>query len=202
MAKKAVSPSNDKPISKGQAGKFADLFVAALVKSDLPSEPTQLVLERRGAALSEKFLALVRDEVDALSKIIRRTVPVNRALSPEAAIAATGRRQFVAADAVATMPRGEGNVVTITFILLEKWMSDEVVDKLLSEHGLFAVDPFALAAYNATEPDFATKRPCFTHWRDDGGNWCCAAWDCGRSVDVGRYSRGWYGGWWAAGVRK
>ena len=201
----AVSPSNDKSLTKGQADKFADLFVDALVKSGLSSEPTQLALEQQGAALTAKFVQLVREQVDALSKITRRTVMVDRSLSPEAAIAATGRRQYVTADVLASMPKGTDETLIIEFIPLEKWMSDEAVDAKLAEYGLVTADPFALAAFNTVEPAFADDRPCFTHWRDAEGKWCDAAfydWSGGRCVDVSRHEGDWGDGWWVAGVRK
>ena len=47
---------------------------------------------------------------------LRRTVPVDRSLSPEAAIAATGRYQDVMNLVVASMPQGKGDEVEIIFI--------------------------------------------------------------------------------------
>lgn len=199
-----VSPSNE-AITKGQAGKFADLLVAALVKSGLPSDSTQLVLEQYGATLATKFIKSVRDQVDGMSKIVRRTILVDRSLPPKDAISATGRKQYVTAEVLAVMPKGEGDTVVIEFIPLEKWMDDEAVDAKLAEHGLVAVDPYALAALNAVESDFATERPCFTHWKDASGKWCSAAfddWSDGQNVYVRRGADGWGDDWWVAGVRK
>jgi hypothetical protein len=201
---RAVSPSEN-GITKGQAGKFADLIVAGFVKSGLPSAETQQVLERQGAALIAQFIALVQEKVDQASKIIRRTVPVDRSCSSQDAIADTGRRQNVAQNVLATMPQGEGETVTIEFIPLNKWMSDDEVDTRLAESGLVPADPFALLAFNAAEPDFASSRPCFTHWQDANGAWCYAAfyvWFDERGVGVSRGDYGWGDDWWVAGVRK
>ena len=201
---RAVSPS-DNTITKGQAGKFADLFIAALIKSGLPSAETQQVLENQGATLVAQFIAQVQAKVDMVSKIFRRTVAVDRSLAPQAAISATGRRQYVTEDVLKAMPLGHGETVTLEFFRLTKWMNDEAVDALLAEHGLVAADPFALAAQNAIDPDFASKHPCFTHWQDADGKWCYATfvdWHGERGVGVGRYDSDWDGGWWVAGVRK
>ena len=201
MAKKAVSPS----ITKGQAGKFADLLTTALAKSGLPSDGTQRVREQHGAALAVAFIGLVSERVDATAKVICRTVAVDRTLSPEAAIAATGRRQYVTAGVLASMPPGEGETAVIEFIPLEKWMSDEKVDAKLAEYGLVAADPYALAAFSVVEPAFADDRPCFTHWQDADGKWCSAAfgvWGDERCVGVYQFSIDWSGRWWATGVRK
>jgi len=200
---KAVSPSDDL-ITKGQAGKFVDLLVSALFKSGLPSKETQLVLETQGAKLTGQFIALVQAQVYLVSKFVHRTVSVNRTLSPKAAIAATGRNQYLTDSVVASMPQGKGDTVDITFIPLKKWMDDKSIDKLLMEHGLVAVDPFALAACNAVEPDFTDKHLCFTHWQDTKGEWCYAAFDGSsdeRRVRVHRYDSGWDRRWWVAGVR-
>lgn len=204
MAKKAVSPSNE-TITKEQASKFADLLTTDLAKSDLPSEGTQRVLEQYGVALASDFIALVRERVEAEAKIIRHTVAVDGSLPPEAVIKATGRKQCINNDVVATMPRSEGDSVIIEFIPLEKRMNNEAVDQLLAEHGLIAVDLFALAAHNTADPDFATACPCFTHWQDAKGNWCFAAfydWLDEQRVYVSRRQDAWSGRWWVAGVRK
>lgn len=200
----AVSPSENM-ISKGQAGKFADLLVAALAKSGMPSAETQRVLEHQGATLVAQFIAQVQAKVDQVSKIVRRTVAVDRSLSPQAAISATDRRQYVTDNVLASMPTGTADTVPIEFIQLPKWMDDAAADALLAEQGLVAVDPFALAALNAVEKDFARRHPCFTHWQDANGKWCCAAfgdWRVERGVYVDRRNGGWGGDWWVAGVRK
>lgn len=201
---RAVSPSEN-TLSKGQAGKFADLLVAALVKSGLPSAETQQVLEHQGATLVAQFIVQVQAKVDQVSQIVRRTVAVDRSLSPQQAIVATGRRQFVTDDVLAAMPQGHGDTVTLEFVRLTKWMNDEVVEALLAEHGLVAADAFAVAAHNTADQDFALKHPCFTHWQDTNGKWCLAAfsgWGGGRYVYVHRDDDGWHDGWWVAGVRK
>ncbi len=199
---RAVSPSNNS-ITKGQAGKFADLLVQALGKSGLPSAETQQVLEEQGASLAAQFIALVRTQVDMMSKFIRRTVPVDRTLLPEAAIIVTGRTQYVTASVVASMPNGVGDTADIVWIPLKKGMSNKAVVKKLAEFKLTPVDPFALAAHNEVEPDFAKDHPNFTLWQDAAGNWCYAAfydWDDERYVDVYRVDSDWDDDWWVAAV--
>ena len=201
---RAVSPS-EHTITKGQAGKFVDLLVEALVKSGLPRAETQQVLEHQGAALAAQFIALVQAKVDQVSKIVRRTAVVDRSLSPQAAISATGRRQYVTEVVLEAMPLGHGESVMLEFIRLGKWMNDEAVEDFLAEYGLVAADPFAVAAHNAVDPDFASKYPCFTHWQDENDKWCCAAfddWVDERDVRVSRDDDGWSDVWWVAGVRK
>lgn len=102
------------------------------------------------------------------------------------------------------MPQGTDETATIEFIPLEKWLSDEAVDALLAQHGLSAVDPYALMALNAADSDFASSHPCFTHWRDTSGKWCYVAFDDWldeRRVDVCRHDDGWRDFWRVAGVR-
>ncbi len=64
-----VTPSDIKTITKGQAGKFVDVAVDALVKSGLSSELTQKILESQGAALAEEFVGAVRKRVEALQTL-------------------------------------------------------------------------------------------------------------------------------------
>jgi len=136
---------------------------------------------------------------------LRRTVPVDRSLSPAAAIAATGRNRYLADSVVASMPQGKDGTVDIFFILLDTRMNDVFVDKQLSNNGLIAVDPFALMSCNAVEPDFADGHPCFTHWKDAEGKWCYAAfsaWSGEREVEIRQCVSSWGGRWRVAGVLK
>jgi hypothetical protein len=200
----AVSPS-EKSITKGQAGKFADLLVAALVKSDLPSIETQQVLEQQSANLAAQFIALVRGEVDAVSEFIYRTVHVDRTLSPEAAVAATRRIQYVNTNVVASMPAGVGDTVNIIWVPFKKGASNKEVVKKLAEYEMILADPFALLAHNALEPDFAVKQPNLTLWQDADGNWChatCHDSIAKRIVQVNRDYDDWKEDWWVAAVRK
>lgn len=61
---KDVSPS-EQTITKGQCGKLMDVGVDALVKSGLPSEPTQYVLENEGGEIADVFITEITRRVDA-----------------------------------------------------------------------------------------------------------------------------------------
>lgn len=92
---KPMSPSE--PISAGQAAKFIDIAVAALRKSGLPSAETQQVLETHGAVIADEFVALVRKRVEAISELIIRRVTVDGTRTPQAALDATNRTQYMTA---------------------------------------------------------------------------------------------------------
>lgn len=66
-----MSPS-EKVITAGQAGKFADVVIAYLQKSELPHEPTQYVLENEAVEIAEVVKAEVCRRVDAR---VRATEP-------------------------------------------------------------------------------------------------------------------------------
>ncbi|MFH1206975.1 MAG: hypothetical protein V1668_00005 [Patescibacteria group bacterium] len=68
---KDVSPS-EQTITKGQCGKLMDVGVDALVKSGLPSEPTQYVLEHESIEIAANLVADIRTRVEAR---IRATEP-------------------------------------------------------------------------------------------------------------------------------
>lgn len=200
-----MTPSDDKPITKGQIGKLYDVLADALVKSGLPSKPVQQVLATRGAELADEFVALFRRAVEAVSEMLSRRVAVNLSRSPQEALDATGCTQYTDAKVVATMPRGEGTEVEVFFFNLGRYASDDEVEREFGLRALEPVDPITLAKINQDDPTFADTHPNGTHWRDANGNWCVAAflgWDGERRVFVDRSGLDWSGYWWFAGVRK
>ena len=203
---KVVSPSEVSPITSGQIAKFTDLQTAALRKSGLPSEQTQQVLETHGAALADGFVAEVRRHVEAVSNLIIRHAIGNRKHTPEEALKATGRQQYVTDSVVKAMPRGESAETDIYFFKFGRYVNDADLDKEYELRGLKPVDPYALAAVNEADPAFADEHPNGTHWKDSDGNWCYAAfcrWLGGeRNVFVDRSVGVWDDYWFFAGVRK
>lgn len=204
MVKKAITPS--KPITEGEIGKICELIAAKLRKSNLLSEFVQAVLKtRRGGELADNLVADLRRMVDAISDLITRCVTVNRSQTPQAALAATGRKQYTNDEVVANMPRGEGDEVEVVFFKLGRWINDDELEKEYEIRGLVPSDPYSLAAVNEDDPDFANKRPNGTHWKDSSGKWCFIAfnrWGDGRYVFVDRIDNKWPGYWWFAGRRK
>lgn len=200
-----MSPSEVGTITTGQTVKWNDILVAALRKSGLPSEPTQTVLENQGAALAHEFVAMVRARVEAISDLIVRRVSVIRSRTREETIRATDRAEYLNDSVVATMPQGEGDTAAVHFFKLDRYVSDADVEREYELRGLKPADPYALAAVNEADPAFADEHPNCTHWEDENGNWCYAAFyrrDDDRFVFVDR-NDGWGGvGWWFAGVGK
>jgi hypothetical protein len=194
--KKNVSPSE---ITPGQIGKFLDLQVAALRKSGLPGEQTQQVLESQGGVLADEFVAMIRRRVEAISDLITRRAPADRLRSPQETLKATGRRQYVDDDVVATMPRGEGDEAEVVFFKLGRYISDNDLEKEYELRGLKAADPYSLSAVNEVDPTFADDHPNCTQW-------CYAAfrqWVVDeRDVGVYRHDYDWRDDWWFAGCRK
>ena len=201
-----VTPS-DKSITKGQAGKFCDVFADALVKSGLPSEPIQQVLASQGSTLADEFVALVRKRVEAMSSIIVRRVKVDRTRTPQAMLDATGRNKYVTDSVVKAMPKGDGDgdEVDVHFFKLDRYVSDADLDKEYELRGLIPADPYSQGAVNEADPAFADDHSNGTHWKDAQGKWCCATfdrWSAERGVYVRRDDGGWDVGWWFAGLRK
>lgn len=201
----SMTPSGITPITQGQMGKFYDVLVAALTKSGLPSEPTQLVLERQGAALADEFVAALQKRVDAISDMITRQVTVDGTRTPQAALDATGRIQYTDKKVVASMPDCESGTRTVCLFKLSRFVSDEDLAKEYELRGLVSA-PREQAALNEADAAFADQYPNGTHWKDKDGNWCFAAFgqwrDGERVVSVGRRGGGWSGHWWFVGVGK
>lgn len=200
-----MTPS-DEGITLGQIGKAQELFGAALRKSGLPSTAVQHVLEKQGAVLAEEWLAVLRKRVEAVSNTIVRHVRVDRTRTPEEALDATGRRQYVDSAVVAGMPRGEFEEVDVYFFKVDRFVNDADLEKEYATRGFVPADVYTCAAVSADDPAFADTRPYGTHWKDADGRWCFATfsrWDDDeRSVHVGRSGDRWVGLWWFAGVRK
>jgi len=132
---------------------------------------------------------------------------VDRTRDPQQALDATGRRQYTDSDVVATMPSGGTGVsenVTVEFFRLGKYVSDDELAKAYEERGLVP-NPYAQAAVNEADPEFADEYPNGTHWKDEDDKWCFVAFnrrDVGRDVYVDRYDYVWNDYWWFGGVRK
>ncbi len=142
---------------------------------------------------------------------IEYTVKVNRKHTPEEAIEATGFMQYTEHSVVDAMPRGEGDEVELVFLepnqeeyTRQGYISNDDLDKVYKTHGL-EPDPFALAAFNEANPNFANTKPNITHWKGVNGKQCCAAfdyWGGKHGVHVREQEHGLHGHWLLAGVRK
>lgn len=202
MSQETLAPSVTHKDDKGR--KFVSIVEAAYDKAKLSEEEAQRVNDTPGLAkLVSDFIASSRLDISD-DRIIRR-VAVDRSLTPQQAIEATGRKKYLTNDVVATMPQGKGSEVELIFIKSNRYRTDPEVDAFLAEHGLVSADPHVLAAFNAADPAFADTHPNSTHWKDAKGKWCYAAfdrWRGVRDVDVDRNDDKWSDYWWFAGVRK
>ena len=137
---------------------------------------------------------------------LTKKVTVNRTRPPQDALKATGRTQYVTDSVVASMPKGTGKKVEVEFFKVGKRVIDSELEKEYANRGLVPVDPYSLAAVNEADLAFADEHPNATHWKDEQGKWCYAAFPqwcvVGRLVYVYRNDVGWRDGWWFGGLRK
>lgn len=202
-----------KTMTDKQVNKGGDVFRAVLQKHqrEFPSEPAQKALGAKG--LATELLAVYRKYVEMFTDMIVRCVSVNRALTPQQVLDATGRKKYVNTEVVASMPKGEGEKAELVFFKPDSsaydengLISDDDLEKQFESHGLKPCDPYSLAAYNAENPAFADEHPNSTHWKDSEGKWCYAAFSrwggAERVVRVHRGDGGWNVRWWFAGLRK
>jgi hypothetical protein len=189
-------------LTAGQKAKFIGILDAALGKSRLPRESTQLVLEHQGKALVENFLSDLRKRVEMICSVCR--VPVKRIRTWKEALDATRKKQYVEVSVAAAMPRGEGRHPLVFFFKPGRELSDDELAKEYVSLGLKPVDPYSLAAINEEDPHFADEHSNGTHWRNEEGEWCCIAfgrWKHGeRGVRVYRRTCDWCDHWEFAGV--
>lgn len=203
-----MTPSEIAVITAGQIAKINENLAAALRKSGFPKDSVQQILETQGDTIVGEMVVVLRKRVEAISGIIVRRVAVNRVRTPQEAIGATGRNQYVTDSVVGTMPRGDGEEAEVHFFNLGRYVNDLELDKEYELRGLKPADPYSLAAVNEDDSAFADEHPNGTHWKDANGKWCYAAfsrWRDERRVlvaHVRRYDRDWYDDWWFAGLRK
>lgn len=201
-----MTPSTE-PITDEQIGKVSEVLTAKLKKhrKQLPRNLSQHVLGAKNSTLWDELFTVFQKHVDAISNMIVRTVKVNRTQSPQEMLNATGRKQYANSDVVATIPRGEGEEKEVFFFKLDRYVSDDELEKEYELRGQKPADPYSLAKVNQDDPAFADTHPNGTHWKDESGNWNFSAFFRGsdeRNVFVSRSSFEWDHYWWFAGVRK
>ena len=141
-----------------------------------------------------------------MDKTIVRRVTVNRDQTPEQMINATGRKPYVIAGVLNTMPRqGTGTEeVELYFFNPGRLLTiDEQVQELAA-YGLVP-DYYAQIQVNIDDPSFADEHPNGAQWDNKGEQasfFQFSRWDVGRSVLCRRGGGDWSGDWWFAGVRK
>lgn len=205
-----VSPSQQaEKMNPRQIEKILSDFRAQLVKhrTEFKQGATQQAITAEGFVAG--LFAVFQNYYGKFANMFIRVVSVNRARTPEAAIAATGHVQYTDKAVVAAMPRGKGNKVTIMYFKLDLserggYISDDDLEKEFESHNLKPVDPFTLAADNEANSAFADEHPNATHWKDANGKWCHMAflrwYDGKRNVVVDRHDGRWDDHWWFAGL--
>ena len=203
---KTVSPSNTE-LTSGQTAKILELFSAGLRKSGLQNEAVQHVMTEQGPALVAELIAVVRTRVEAVSALVVRSWTSDRTRTSEQVIKETGRRQYVDANVVKTMPRGTGSHGQTTFFKLDLskrggYISCADLGKEFALRALLPEYPDHLADINKADPVFADTHPNATQWQDADGNYCYAIfgrWVGERFVSVNRFGNDWRGSYWFAG---
>ena len=193
-----MTPSEVKTTTQGQIDKAVANYRALLEKRapEFESAAVQTVLGQ--PEFAEAQFALFRERVESASEIIIRRVKVDRSRSRQKVIDATGRKQYIDKDVLATMPTGEGDKVDVWFVPTKRHIPAAEVPAFLARYGLVP-DPRAQAAVNKADPAFADKVPNGTQWGDN----CCLAfgrWNDERRVRCDRFDYGWYGDWFLCGV--
>lgn len=172
--------------------------------SQFPSISVQQVLGSSG--LAKKQFELFRELVEAESKTVTRSAPVNRTRTQMEALKATGRVQYVNEAVAIAIPTCIGDHVEMLFVNLGRTVACNKLDSELEKMGFeLIVDPVGLAAINEDDPAFADTHPNGTQWKDADGNYCCAVfrcWDAERRVRVRQDDLAWLARWWFPVRRK
>lgn len=143
-------------------------------------------------------------EAAAVSEMLVRRVRVVRGRTPKQVLAATDRKQYTDDVAVASMSQCEGDDVDVYFFKLGRGISGADLVKEYELRGL-KPDPYAQAAVNEADPEFADGHPNGSQWEDADGNYYYAIFDLWRDercVLCSRRGLTWRDDCWFAGVRK
>jgi hypothetical protein len=205
---KTLPPSVVEVVTTEQLGRAADRFITKCRKNEasLPKNLSQQVLEEEGDQLAQEMFDAFRKRVERRSKMIVRRVTVNRVLTPEQMIEATGRRQYVDKNILETMPRNGAGIeeVDVYFFNPGRYLTIDEQERELAAMGLDP-DYYAQIQVNIDDPLFADEHPNGAQWykKDKQASFFAFSRDGdGRHVGVYRYGLGWDGCWWFAGVRK
>jgi len=136
----------------GQIDKAVANYRSLLEKHahEFDSETVQYVLSQ--PELTQDQFMVFRKRVEIVSKMVVRTVKVNRTLEAQTALDATGRRQYTVKDVVNAMPRDEGEEVEVVFFNLGRYVSNADLENEYELRVLRPIDPYALAAVNEADP--------------------------------------------------
>lgn len=192
------------PMTDGQIERTIEIFRAQLRKhaSEFHSDAVQEVFGQREFAL--ELVGVLRKRVEVVSNMIVRRVKVDRTRTPQQALDATGRKQYIDRAVVNAMPRGEGEEVDVFFFDLDYGPTVEELDREYNLRGLKA-DPIAQMRVNVDDPAFADQRPNGCQWGLKSGVASFATFDCWfgeRYVFVYRLVRRWVRSYRFGGVRK
>jgi hypothetical protein len=130
-------------------------------------------------------------------------IRVNRNRTPMEAVVATGRSEIQLQDEVVkAMPRNDAEEVVVHFFKLGRWASPSEVAHEYEQHGL-KPDPYAQAAVNEQNPEFATQFPNASQWEDEDFTSYRFVFILDGGPNVGVYCHGgaWEPFWWFAGVK-
>jgi len=135
--------------------------------------------------------------------IIRR-VRVNRGLSPQEMLYATGCDRLTDSRVVEIMPHGEGDVVDVCFFKINCfYITDAELEREYDFLGLKS-DPYAQCQANIDDPSFSEEHPNRCQWIKNGvrGFLGFRYGHDRRQVVVQATQGGTTNSWWFAGVRK
>lgn len=190
-----------------QIDRACELFRAKLTKhaTELPSDAVQQAFG--DPELPKEWLTSLRTRVEAISELIVRHVRKDPSRTNKQVIDSTGRTQHVNKDALATMPRCEGEEEDIYFFPVKRTARLAEVAAAFNRHNL-EPDPEGVAKVNEDDPSFSDQHPNACQWQDEQGLWTYVAFsqrDGVRYVGVDRVRRDnseWLGRWLFGGRRK
>ncbi len=193
--------------TEDQIGHILEMWKKRLKMRKLTRDEGQVIITNGGLYLPvmDQATDVLVDRVRMnMSNTIVRMIKVNRGRSPQEALDATNRTQYTDKKVVATIPRGEGDEVEMTFFRLGVYATNEEVAAEYEARSS-KPDPYAQMAINQADSAFADEYPNGTQWPNGQGGYNYLSffrWSGGRDVGCGHDVDDWFGDWWFGGVRK
>lgn len=195
-------------MSDGQIDDLANKLrdAARTHRDEIEKDPAQQGL--RSENIGMRLFAEFRRIVEEVSGYIVHIVTVDRTRTPQQALDACGRKQYVTREVVDAMPHCEGGKAKMTYFKPDPSAYKNGVltcDGLAAEYKKRKLkpDPQAQIDDNAEKPEFADTTPNACQWVDEHGNYCYATFDRWlgvRDVDVYRGDDDWDDRWSFGGV--
>src|SRR3989344_7785496 len=170
-----IAPIAVEVITAGQIGRASDRFSERCRTNavSLPKDIVQEVLEHEGDQIAQEMFEALRSHVERRASMIVRRVTVDRTITSQQALDATGRKQYTDQGIVDEAAVIGGKVADEDLYIFKPdasafdehgLISDDNLERQFELRGLNPTDLYQIAGLNKADSAFADEKPNGTHW--------------------------------------